>query len=139
MKSMAVISRISRLSFYCIPTGKGLFNSAWICRGFVSATRPSLEAKIDKETCGKVIEAAETVKDGTKQVVEEVKRVGQKVANATGNVRAKGNCNFMMADAAKRGFEKASETSDSQRGKDVMDTAKVAAEVFKDKVADKEK
>ncbi|KAG8372780.1 hypothetical protein BUALT_Bualt12G0102400 [Buddleja alternifolia] len=128
MKSMAVISRISRLSFYCIPTGKGLFNSAWICRGFVSATRPSLE--IDKETCGKVIEAAETVKDGTKQVVEEVKRVGQKVANATGN---------MMADAAKRGFEKASETSDSQRGKDVMDTAKVAAEVFKDKVADKEK
>lgn len=53
------------------------------------------QAKIDKETCGKIIEAAETVKDGTKEVVKEVKRVGQavtdKLVNATGNV-----CNFFL-------------------------------------------
>lgn len=46
--------------------------------------------KIDKETCGKIIEAAETVKEGTKDVVDEVKRVGKaiskKAANTTGTV-----------------------------------------------------
>ncbi|GFP99337.1 hypothetical protein PHJA_002077800, partial [Phtheirospermum japonicum] len=89
-------------------------------------------AKIDKETCAKVIEAAETVKDGTKEVVTEIKRVTQavteKVANVTGN---------MVADVAKKGFEKASETAESKRGKDVLDTAKAAAEAYKERVKDK--
>ncbi|KAL1536172.1 hypothetical protein AAHA92_28863 [Salvia divinorum] len=49
----------------------GSLNYAWFCRGFVSATVPSHKAKIDKETCGKIIETAKTVKDGSKDVVKE--------------------------------------------------------------------
>ncbi|KAI3459607.1 hypothetical protein Pfo_016270 [Paulownia fortunei] len=123
---------VLRVTSKCISTRDIFLNSAWICRGFVSATRPSHKAKIDKETCGKIIEAAETVKDGTKEVVQEVKRASQavteKVANATGK---------MVADVAKKGFEKASETAESKRGKDVLDTAKVATEAYKEKVDNK--
>ncbi|KZV34058.1 hypothetical protein F511_02831 [Dorcoceras hygrometricum] len=109
-----------------------LLGSVSIPRGFASASRPSLKAKIDKETCGKVIEAAETVKDGTKQVVNEVKRVGQaiteKVAAATGKV---------VADVTTKKLEKAAENVENGNSKDVLDTAKVAAEVFKDKISNK--
>ncbi|XP_073307672.1 uncharacterized protein [Primulina huaijiensis] len=109
-----------------------LFESVLISRGFVSASKPSLKAKIDKETCGKVIEAAETVKDGTKQVVNEVKKVGQaiteKVAAATGKV---------VADVTTKKLEKSAENAKSGTSKDALDTAKVAAEVFKDKISDK--
>ncbi|XP_022852821.1 uncharacterized protein LOC111374387 [Olea europaea var. sylvestris] len=117
----------------CIPNEKTFFKSAWIFRWFVSATRPSHNAaKIDKETCGKVIEAAESVKDGTQEVVQEVKRVGKvvtdKIAKTAGTV---------IANAANKGLEKAAETADTKKGKDVWDTAKVATEVFKDKLDDK--
>ncbi|KAK6145884.1 hypothetical protein DH2020_019753 [Rehmannia glutinosa] len=114
-------------------TGNILLISKWICRGFVSATTPSQKEKIDKETCGKIIEAAQTVKDGTKEVVQEVKRVTQavteKVANVTGN---------MVADVAQKGFEKASETAESERGKEVLDTAKVATEAYQERSKNKE-
>ncbi|EYU32619.1 hypothetical protein ABFS82_14G031800 [Erythranthe guttata] len=118
-----------RVTSKSISTGKILLNGdQWICRGFVSVTRLSQKAKIDKETCGKIIEAAETVKDGTKEVVQEVKRVGEvvagRVANTTGN---------MVADVAKKGFEKASENAESEKSKDVLDTAKAASEAFKEK------
>ncbi|PIN15534.1 hypothetical protein CDL12_11816 [Handroanthus impetiginosus] len=124
---------VFRVTSKCMSTGSETFlSSAWICRGFVSATRPSHKAKIDKDTCGKIIEAAEAVKDGTKEVVQEVKRVSEavteKVAKTTGN---------MVADVAKKGFEKASETAESTKGKDVLDTAKVATEAYKEKVVDK--
>lgn len=42
----------------------------------------------------------------------------------------------MAADVATKGFEKASEKSVSGKNKDVYDTAKVAAEAFKEKVDD---
>ncbi|KAL2506480.1 Uncharacterized protein Adt_22101 [Abeliophyllum distichum] len=118
----------------CIPNEHTFFKSAWIHRGFVSATRPSHKAaKIDKETCGKMVEAAESVKDGTQEVVQEVKRVGKvvtdKIANTAGHV---------ITNAANKGLEKAAETAESKRGQDVWDTAKVATEVFKDKVVDKQ-
>ncbi|CAI9762759.1 unnamed protein product [Fraxinus pennsylvanica] len=117
----------------CISNEKTFLESAWIFRGFVSATSPSHRAaKIDKETCGKVIEAAESVKDGTQEVVQEVKRVGKfvtdKIAHTAGTV---------IADAAKKGLEKAAETADTKKGKDVWDTAKVATEAFKDKLDNK--
>ncbi|XP_057783595.1 uncharacterized protein LOC131001270 [Salvia miltiorrhiza] len=110
-----------------------LLNNAWFCRGFVSATAPSHKEKIDKETCEKIIETAETVKDGSKDVVKEVKRVGEaiteKVTNATGN---------MVADAAKKGFERAAETADTKKSKDLLDTGKVVAEALKEKVEKKD-
>lgn len=43
----------------------------------------------------------------------------------------------MIANAANKGLEKAAETADTKKGKDVWDTAKVATEVFKDKLDDK--
>ncbi|KAL3812383.1 hypothetical protein ACJIZ3_013651 [Penstemon smallii] len=126
---------ILRLSCKGISTGETFLSNnitAWVCRGYVSVTRPSHKAKFDKETCEKVIDAADTVKDGTKKVVQEVKRIGQvvtdKIANTTGN---------MMADVAKKGFEKAAESAETQKGKDVLDTAKVATEAFKKRVSDK--
>ncbi|KAL3812540.1 hypothetical protein ACJIZ3_013808 [Penstemon smallii] len=61
---------------------------------------------------------------GSKKVVQEVKRMGQvvtdKIANTTGN---------MMVDVAKKGFEKAAESAEMQKSKDVLDTAKVATEI----------
>ncbi|KAK4421697.1 hypothetical protein Salat_2120300 [Sesamum alatum] len=123
---------VFRVTSKCISTAETLLNSAWICRGFVSATRPSQRAKVDKETCVRIIEAADTVKDGTKEVVKEVKRASQavtdKVANTTGN---------MVVDMAKKGFEKASETTENKRSQQVLDTAKAAAQAYKDRV-DKE-
>ncbi|CAA0818664.1 Unknown protein [Striga hermonthica] len=108
-------------------------SGAWICRGFVSASRPSHRAvKIDKETCSKIIESAETVKDGTKEVVGEVKRmtriVSEKVANVAGN---------MVADVADKGIEKASENAETKKGKDVLDTAKAVTEAYKERIKDK--
>ncbi|KAL3634413.1 hypothetical protein CASFOL_021467 [Castilleja foliolosa] len=107
-----------------------LNSNAWICRGFVSASMPSQQAaKVDKDTCAKIIEAADTVKDGTKEVVSEVKRVTGKVASVSGK---------MVADVANKGFEKASETAETKKSKDVLDTAKAATEAFKERV-EKEK
>ncbi|KAG6394863.1 hypothetical protein SASPL_145453 [Salvia splendens] len=112
----------------------GSLNYAWFCRGFISATAPSHKAKIDKETCGKIIETAKTVTEGSKDVVKEVKRIGEsitgKVTNATGN---------MVADAAKKGFERAAETAETKKGKDLLDTGKVAAEAVQENVDKKDK
>lgn len=45
----------------------------------------------------------------------------------------------MVADAAKKGFEHAAETAESKKGKDLLDTGKVAAEAVKEKVEKKDK
>ncbi|XP_011073765.1 uncharacterized protein LOC105158644 [Sesamum indicum] len=119
-----------RVTSKCISTGETLLNTAWICRGFVSSTRPSQMGKVDKETCVKIIEAADTVKDGTKEVVKEVKRashaITERVAKTTEN---------MVVDVAKKSFERASETTENKRSQDLFDTAKAAAQAYKDKVA----
>ncbi|KAL1561646.1 hypothetical protein AAHA92_04323 [Salvia divinorum] len=121
-------------SKFIINGSHALLDNAWICRGFVSATVPSHKEKIDKETCEKIIEAAETVKNGSKDVVKEVKRVGEaiteKVTKVTGN---------MMADAVKKGFEHAADKAESKRGKDILDTGKVVAQTVKERVEKKDK
>ncbi|EPS71821.1 hypothetical protein M569_02941 [Genlisea aurea] len=95
------------------------------CRGLAAGTKPLLKERIDKETCGKIIEAAEAVKDGTQEVVSEVKRVGEtiteRVTTTAGNI---------AVDVAKKGFEKAAQNAESKNSKDFLDTARAAAEAY---------
>nr|GMD72134.1 neurofilament medium polypeptide isoform X1 [Ipomoea batatas] len=61
-----------------------------ICRGFVSATRPSQkknETMIDKETCEKVIEAANAITASAKEVRHLVRDVKEVVAIGAESVR----------------------------------------------------
>ncbi|KAH6778125.1 hypothetical protein C2S51_009437 [Perilla frutescens var. frutescens] len=111
-------------SKFIVIGSKTLFNNAWFCRGFVSATAPYHEAKIDKETCGKIIETAETMIDGAKEVERVGEAITEEVIKATGQ---------MVADAANKGLEKASQRADGKKSKDMLDTGKAAAEAVKEK------
>ncbi|KAL8491173.1 hypothetical protein ACS0TY_022994 [Phlomoides rotata] len=117
---------VYRLTSKCI--SHTLLDGSWSCRGFVSATIPS-HKKIDKETCEKVIDAAETVKDGVKDIVNEAKRFGKAVTksatDATGTV---------TAELVKKGCDQAADNASTEKGKDFFDSAKAAAEAVKDKV-----
>ncbi|XP_059287770.1 uncharacterized protein LOC132041041 [Lycium ferocissimum] len=86
--------------------------SIWIYRGFVSATRPS--QKIDKETCQKIIEAAEAVKEGAKEVKSVGEFVKETVSSSAGNV---------MSEMAKAALEKATEKEEKGAWDKVKDTA----------------
>ena len=45
----------------------------------------------------------------------------------------------MVADAAKKGFERAAETAETKKGKDLLDTGKAAAEAVQENVDKKDK
>ncbi|XP_059316064.1 uncharacterized protein LOC132066885 isoform X2 [Lycium ferocissimum] len=54
-------------------------SSVCISRGFVSATRPSEIAKVDKETAQKIKEAAVAVKEGAQEVKSVISEMSKKV------------------------------------------------------------
>ncbi|XP_019181418.1 PREDICTED: neurofilament medium polypeptide isoform X2 [Ipomoea nil] len=68
----------------CISSTTIAPQSLGICRGFVSATRPSqkeqAETMIDKETCEKVIEAANAITESAREVRHVVRDVKEAVA-----------------------------------------------------------
>ncbi|XP_060215483.1 uncharacterized protein LOC132642248 isoform X2 [Lycium barbarum] len=54
-------------------------SSVCISRGFVSATKPSEIAKVDKETAQKIKEAAVAVKEGAQEVKSVISEMSKKV------------------------------------------------------------
>ncbi|KAK4374186.1 hypothetical protein RND71_004863 [Anisodus tanguticus] len=98
--------------------------SVWIYREFVSATRTSQKMKIDKETCQKIIEAAEAVKEGAKEVKSVGEFVKETVSSSSGNV---------MSEMAKAALEKATEKEE----KGAWDKVKHTANDIKKKVVGK--
>ncbi|XP_049363905.1 uncharacterized protein LOC125828631 [Solanum verrucosum] len=93
--------------FMMVPAGNVL-----IYRDFVSATRPS--QKIDKETCQKIIEAAEAVKEGAKEVKSVGEYVKKTVSDSAGNV---------ISEVAKAALDKATEKEEKGAWDKVKDTA----------------
>nr|GMD67840.1 neurofilament medium polypeptide isoform X2 [Ipomoea batatas] len=86
MGSLKVADSLSK----CIISATAMApQSLRICRGFVSATRPSQknETMIDKETCEKVIEAANAITASAKEVRHLVRDVKEVVAIGAESVR----------------------------------------------------
>ncbi|XP_009767115.1 uncharacterized protein LOC107801262 [Nicotiana tabacum] len=109
---MAYLKVVSTMS-NCISTRLIIVpGNVWICRDFVSATRPS--EKIDKETCQKIIEAAEAVKEGAKEVKSVGEFVKETVSSSAGNV---------ISEMAKKTLEKATEQEEKGAWDKVKDTA----------------
>ncbi|XP_016549989.2 uncharacterized protein LOC107850010 isoform X2 [Capsicum annuum] len=117
LKVVATMSNCISTRFMMVPIG-----SIWIYRDFVSATRTS--QKIDKETCQKIIEAAEAVKEGAKEVKSVGEFVKETVSSSAGNV---------ISEMAKAALEKATEKEE----KGAWDKAKDAANDVKKKVSGK--
>ncbi|XP_015060584.1 uncharacterized protein At4g13230-like [Solanum lycopersicum] len=104
---IANMSNCISTRFMIVPAGNVL-----IYRDFVSATRPS--QKIDKETCQKIIEAAEAVKEGAKEVKSVGEYVKKTVSDSAGNV---------ISEVAKAALEKATEKEEKGAWDKVKDTA----------------
>ncbi|XP_060215482.1 uncharacterized protein LOC132642248 isoform X1 [Lycium barbarum] len=95
-------------------------SSVCISRGFVSATKPSEIAKVDKETAQKIKEAAVAVKEGAQEVKSVGDSVKDTVSSSAGNV---------ISEMSKKVLDKATENED--------DEEKGTWETIKEKVAGK--
>ncbi|CAI9117897.1 OLC1v1019386C1 [Oldenlandia corymbosa var. corymbosa] len=79
--------------------------SIWICRAFVTSTRPCEKQYLDKETCEKVKEAAVAVTEG----IKEARQTGQFVKETITT-----NAGTVVTEMAKKALEKASEDGEDE-------------------------
>ncbi|RAL54493.1 hypothetical protein DM860_001621 [Cuscuta australis] len=100
-------------------------SSASICRGFVSSTRPSQKAKVDKETCQRVVEAAGAVKEGAKEVKGVVSEVKEAVATGAGSA---------VKAVAEKAIEKAAEGEKEEEEKGTWEKVKDTSKAIKKEV-----
>ncbi|KAJ8540420.1 hypothetical protein K7X08_030339 [Anisodus acutangulus] len=80
-------------------------SSVCISRAFVSATRPSEIAKVDKETAQKIKEAAVAVKEGAQEVKSVGDSVKETVSSSAGNV---------ISEMSKKVLDKAAENEEEK-------------------------
>ncbi|KAL3507404.1 hypothetical protein ACH5RR_032786 [Cinchona calisaya] len=105
MVSMATSKLAAQMS-KCISSGVMEPGSTWICRGFVSSTRPSQKQFLDKETCEKVKEAAEAITEG----IKETRQTGQFVKDTITT-----NAGKVISEMAKKALEKATEAAEDEK------------------------
>ncbi|KAI5649991.1 hypothetical protein M9H77_35996 [Catharanthus roseus] len=95
--------KLAVVSQKCIFPAMTVHGNIWISRLFVTATGPSL--KMDKETCEKVKEAADAVKEGMKETRETGQFIKETMNASAGEV---------ITEMAKKALDVATEDNEEK-------------------------